>query len=135
MIVIDASIALSWCFEDEASEETDAIAARMTETGAIVPGLFKLEMANILLQAERRGRITPAQVAATIALLDELAIPVDGETADRAFRETVGLARSHALTSYDAAYLELALRKGAALATRDRKLAEAARALGVAVLP
>lgn len=135
MIVIDASIALSWCFEDEASEETDAIAARIIDTGAIVPGLFKLEMANILLQAERRGRITPAQVAATIALLDELAIPVDGETADRAWRETLGLARAHALTSYDAAYLELALRRGAALATRDRKLAEAARALGVAVLP
>ena len=135
MIVIDASIALSWCFEDEASEETDAIAARLIDTGATVPGLFKLEMANILLQAERRGRITPAQVAATIALLDELAIPVDGETADRAWRETLGLARAHALTSYDAAYLELALRRGAALATRDRKLAEAARALGVAVLP
>lgn len=135
MIVIDASIALSWCFEDEASEETDAIAARIIDAGAIVPGLFKLEMANILLQAERRGRITPAQVAATIALLDELAIPVDGETADRAWRETLGLARAHALTSYDAAYLELALRRGAALATRDRKLAEAARALGVAVLP
>lgn len=135
MLVLDASIALSWCFEDEASPETDAIAERVQGEGAIVPGLFQLELGNILLQAQRRGRISAAQIAMRIALLEDLAIATDTETSARALRETLALARTHALTSYDAAYLELALRKGAVLATRDRALANAARALDVPVLP
>jgi predicted nucleic acid-binding protein len=135
MLVIDASIALAWCFEDEASPETDAIAESIESEGAVVPGLFQLEVGNILLQAERKGRLTSAGVAARLALLDDLSIATDSETAGRAWRETMALARAHALTSYDAAYLELALRKGAALATRDKALAAAAKGLGVRVLP
>lgn len=135
MLVIDASIALAWCFEDEASPETDAIAERVRHGGAIVPGLFQLEIGNILLQAERKGRLSPSDVAIRLALLGELPITTDPETAGRAWRDVMALARSHTLTTYDAAYLELALRKGAGLATRDQALAAAAKRLGVAVLP
>lgn len=135
MLVIDASIALAWCFEDEASPDTDAIAETVRRSGAIVPGLFQLEVGNILLQAERKRRLTPADLAIRLALLGELPIATDPETAGRAWRDVIALARNHALTTYDAAYLELALRKGAGLATRDRALAAAARGLGVAVSP
>jgi predicted nucleic acid-binding protein len=135
MLVIDASIALAWCFEDEASPETDAIAEKVRREGAIVPGLFQLEVGNILLQAERKGRLTPSDVAIRLALLGELPIATDSETAGRSWRDVMALARSHALTTYDAAYLELALRKGADLATRDKTLAAAAKGLGVAVSP
>ncbi len=135
MLVIDASIALAWCFEDEASPETDAVADTVRQRGAIVPGLFQLEIGNILLQAERKGRLTASDVAIRLALLGELPIATDPETAGRAWRDVMALARNHALTTYDAAYLELALRKGAGLATRDRALAAAAKGLGVTVLP
>ena len=134
-LVIDASIALAWCFEDEASPESDAIADRVRQSGAIVPGLFALEIGNILLQAERKGRLSAAAVSERLELLGQLALVTDMETAGRAWRETQNLARALRLTTYDAAYLELALRMGATLATRDRDLAAAARSLGVPVLP
>lgn len=133
--MIDASVTLAWCFEDEASPETDAIADRVRLEGALVPGLFQLEICNILLQAERKGRLSASDVAIRLALLGELPIATDPETAGRAWRDVMALARSHALTSYDAAYLELALRKGAGLATRYKALAGAARGLGVVVSP
>jgi predicted nucleic acid-binding protein len=135
MLVIDASIALAWCFEDEASPETDAIADDVGVGGAIVPGLFQLEVGNILLQAERKGRLTPSDTAIRLALISELSIATDPETAGRAWRESLTLARTHRLTTYDAVYLELALRKGAVLATRDTALAAAARELGLTVVP
>lgn len=135
MLVLDASIALAWCFEDEASPETDAIADDVRDRGAVVPGLFQLEVGNILLQAERKGRLSTSDVAIRLALIAELSIATDPETAGRGWRETLTLARTHGLTTYDAAYLELALRKGASLATRDRTLATAARELGVTVRP
>lgn len=134
-LVIDASIALAWCFEDEASPATDAIADEVRRSGALVPGLFQLEIGNILLQAERKRRLSPAEVAARLTLLDMIAISTDPETAARAWRDVLALARAHRLTTYDAAYLELALRTNATLATRDEDLARAARALGLAVLP
>jgi predicted nucleic acid-binding protein len=133
-LVLDASVAIAWCFEDEASPQTEAIADRVSEDGALVPALWPLEVANVLVQAESRGRITPADVTARLELLGTLPIEVDWETAARAFREILALARSARLTTYDAAYLELALRRGAALATRDADLAKAARARGVEVL-
>ncbi|MBX9907411.1 MAG: type II toxin-antitoxin system VapC family toxin [Beijerinckiaceae bacterium] len=111
------------------------MAKRVQHEGAVVPGLFQLEIGNILLQAERKGRLRPSDVAIRLALLGELPIATDPETAGRAWRDVIALARSHALTTYDAAYLELALRKGAGLATRDKALAAAAKALGVAVSP
>jgi predicted nucleic acid-binding protein len=133
--VIDSSVALSWCFEDEASSESDALFERVRYDGAIVPALWHLELGNVLLQAEKRGRISAGDVALRLELIGELPISVDRETTSRAWREILTLARAERLTTYDATYLELALRRGLPLLTKDRDLASAARRLGVAVLP
>jgi predicted nucleic acid-binding protein len=133
--VVDSSIALTWCFEDEASPETDELFARVRDDGAIVPGLWHLELSNVLLQAEKRGRISKADVAQRLELIADLPISVDPETAARSWREILALARAEVLTAYDAAYLELAVRRGLPLMTRDGELASAAKRLGVVVFP
>ena len=135
MVVVDSSVALSWCFEDEASPQTDALLDRVRQQGAMVPGLWHVELANVLLQAEKRGRLTMAEVAEAITLVSRLRVTVDDETASRAWREILSTARTEGLTAYDAAYLELAVRRGLALATVDRALARAAKRAGVMVLP
>lgn len=134
-LVIDASIALSWCFEDEASPETDQLLERVRDDGAIVPGLWHLELGNVLLQAERRSRIGTGDVTTRLELIADLPITTDPETASRAWREVLALARAEQLTTYDASYLELAVRRGLPLATRDADLANAGRRLGLDVLP
>jgi predicted nucleic acid-binding protein len=133
--VVDSSIALTWCFEDEASPETDRLFERVRDDGAIVPGLWHLEVANVLLQVERRGRIGRADVARRLMLISDLPIATDQETTPRAWRETLSLARAENLTAYDAAYLELAERRGLPLMTRDNDLGAAAKRLGVIVFP
>ena len=132
-LVIDSSAALSWCFEDEASPASDGLFERVRDRGAVVPGLWHLEVANVLLQAERRGRIATGDVATRLELIAELPITTDDETTPRAWREILALARAEGLTTYDAAYLELAIRRGLPLQTRDRALATAAGRCGVAV--
>jgi predicted nucleic acid-binding protein len=132
-IVIDASIALSWCFEDEASPETDALADRVAIEGGIVPALWHVEVTNVLLQAEKRGRISAYEVGAKLEMFGDLLIETDYESVGRAWRETLLFARFHKLTSYDATYLELAIRRGVPLATLDKALAAAARVVGVVV--
>lgn len=133
--VVDGSVAVTWCFADEASPESDALLDRMQETGAVVPALWHLEIGNVLLQAERRGRLTAADQAARVALLCRLPLETDAETTSRALSEILLLARAQRLTTYDAAYLELAARRGLPLATRDPELRTAAEQLGVALLP
>ena len=133
--VVDSSIALTWCFDDEASSETDRLFEQVRDDGAIVPGLWHLELSNVLLQAERRGRISRADAATRLGLIADLPISVDQETTARAWRETLSLAREERLTTYEAAYLELAMRRGVSLMTRDGDLAGAAKRLGIAVLP
>ncbi len=132
--VIDASVALSWCFDDEASAATDALLDRTRDQGALVPGLWFLELGNALLQAERRGRILAPDVAVRLELISALPIMVDQNSVGRAWSEILRLARAERLTSYDATYLELSLRRGLPLATRDRDLGDAARRRGVPVL-
>ncbi len=134
-VVVDTSIALTWCFDDAASPDTDALFERVRDDGAIVPGLWHLELGNVLLQAEKRGRITAGDVATRLDLITELPISVDQETTARAWREVLTLARTQGLTTHDATYLELAVRRGLPLLTRDRALADAAKRLGVVVLP
>lgn len=134
-LVIDSSIALSWCFEDEASPKTDRLFERVRDGTAFVPALWHLEVANVLLQAEKRGRIGRSEVAVRLTLISDLPVFVDSETTMRAWRDTVDLARRNRLTTYDAAYLELSLRRGLPLATKDRKLFSAARQMGVEALP
>jgi predicted nucleic acid-binding protein len=133
--VLDASVALSWCFADEASPSTDALLDATRDHGALVPGLWFLELGNVLLQAERRGRISAADVAVRLDLISALPIYVDQNSAGRAWTDILDFARAQKLTVYDATYLELSHRRGLPLATRDRDLARAARDVNIIVLP
>jgi predicted nucleic acid-binding protein len=134
-VVLDASAAIAWCFADEASPRSYALLDRVLDEGAIVPGLWHLEIGNALLQAERRGRITPADSAVRLELIAQLRLEIDHEMTPRALRETLILARAQDLTTYDAVYLDLAARRGVALATKDAALARAAKRLGIAIVP
>ena len=133
-LVLDASVALSWCFENEATGAADRVLERLANEAASVPVIWHLEVANVLALSERRRRITPAGSAEFIALLETLAIVVDDETPLRAFGRVLDLAREERLTAYDAAYLELAMRLGIPLASKDGDLCDAAERLGVSVL-
>ena len=92
-LVIDASVALAWCFRDKRTEATASLLERVQTDTAAVPNLWHLEVANVLALAERRGRITPAESTELIALLEMLEIVVDGETLVRAFSRVLDLAR------------------------------------------
>ncbi|OAI49911.1 hypothetical protein AYO44_18255 [Planctomycetaceae bacterium SCGC AG-212-F19] len=129
--VLDCSIVLAWYFVDETDRYADAVAAALPGATAHVPALFHLELANILVVGERRKRSTEAQATAFLVRLAGLPIVVDGETAGRAWSDIIGLARAHGLSTYDAAYLELAVREALPLATLDKQLETAAKAIGV----
>lgn len=135
VFVLDCSVAVAWLFDDEASPETDALLERLRDDGALVPGLWRFELGNVLAHAERRNRIAASQIAAYLGLLDRLPIVTDTETESRALREILTLARTANLTTYDAAYLELAMRRNAELATRDKALIRSAHGLGIETLP
>lgn len=132
--VLDSSIALCWCFEDEATDATRELLDHLQEDTAAVPNLWHLEIANVLALSERRRRITAAEIAQFIALLTTLDLEVDGEAASLAFTRILDLSRERRLTCYDAAYLELAMRLGVPLASKDSDLCDAAERLGVSVL-
>jgi predicted nucleic acid-binding protein len=134
VLVIDASAALPWIFLDEASQASDRLFERVAREGAKVPSLFHLELANALVQAEKRKRLTVAYSSNRLEIIAELPLSVDLETASRAWFHTVLLARQEELTVYDASYLELALRSELPIATLDQRLAEAARRRGVEVI-
>jgi predicted nucleic acid-binding protein len=133
-LVLDASAALCWCFEEEGSEAADRLLERLRMEPAVVPELWFLEVANSVALAERRQRITPADSAEFIALLEALHVEVDGETRARAFGAVLDLARRERLSAYDAAYLELAMRLGVPLASKDGPLCDAAERVGVSVI-
>ena len=133
--VLDCSIAVSWCFEDEARPDTDALLERLRDDGAVVPLLWHLELGNVLIQSERRGRLTAAETAVRLELIAALPIVTDEQFSSSTLREILILARADRLTTYDAAYLELSIRRGLPLATKDRALAVAARNRGVGTLP
>ena len=129
--VVDASVAAGWLLPDEPSDIADVLASRMYEDDALAPDLFWHEALSLLLTALRRGRIPETAVYIS---LDRLAtIPLRNAGASDAVT-TARLAIKHGLSAYDAAYLELALREHAPLATLDKRLATAAAAERVAVL-
>lgn len=132
--VLDASVALGWCFSDEAWPSSAALLATLETEKAYVPQIWALEMGNILVAAERKKRISFAKISEFLSLLEDLDIQVDHETSSRGFREIISLAHSEKLTTYDASYLELAMRLGLPLATRDAELQRAAERLGVITL-
>ncbi len=135
-LVIDASMALSWLLPDEASGDSTSVQAELSNAeGVWVAAHWKPEIANSLCMAERRKRLNAAGVAQAVSLFSQLPVLVDPETNEHAGAETLSLARQHTLSVYDAAYLELALRRGATLASLDGPLRAIAKKLGVPVLP
>lgn len=133
-MVIDASLTLAWYFEDESTPATDAVLDRVSETGAVVPLLWRLEVANAFQSALRRKRITALYRDEALAGLAQLPITVDADTDTYAWTTTLQLAERCGLTIYDATYLEVAQRRSLPLATLDKELWEAAQALQLAVL-
>jgi predicted nucleic acid-binding protein len=129
--VLDGSVTLVWGFEDESDTYAAAILERMPDMHAHVPTVWPLEVANALIVGERRRRIAPADSARFLMILATFPIAVNDETTTRAWAETMNLARAYKLSAYDAAYLELAIRRGIPLATLDDKLRAAAVVVGV----
>ncbi|MFZ4604095.1 MAG: type II toxin-antitoxin system VapC family toxin [Caulobacterales bacterium] len=133
-IVVDCSVAVSWLIESEQSAPGDAILNAIRNSGAHVPSLFWFEVANVMNVAVRRKRLTVGDVRPRLDLLAALPIKTDADCWTRATGETTLIARTNALTIYDAAYLELALRLGARLATFDQDLRKSATSLGVGLM-
>ena len=133
-LVLDCSLALSWCFEDERTPATAAILERVAEQGAVVPAIWRLEVANGLQNALRRGRIDAGYRDALISDLAMLDVVTNPETDAHAWATTLQLSERFRLTAYDAAYLELARRRSLPLASLDQQLRAAARTLGTTLL-
>ena len=127
-------MAMAWCFEDEATPRTEALLDRTETDAVVVPLHWPLEVTNVLRTAGKRGRLTEAQSVKKAAALMSLSVRYDTLTHQLAFTTTYQLAQKYKLTSYDAAYLELALRLGAGLATNDEELMHAAKKAGVVLL-
>ena len=132
-LVLDSSMCLSWCFEDERTPAALAVRERVVEAGAAVPPLWRYEVANALLMAQRRGRIDMERRVALLQALGDLGIEEDRTPEGDPWRAAVRLADVNRLTVYDAAYLELAQRRGLPLATLDRELIAAAGQAGVVI--
>ena len=129
-LVIDASVALSWAFEDEADALSDRVLDALADGVAVVPAVWPLEVSNALVTAQRRGRITPADAARFLSLISRL--PVQVQAAEIAsMASLVDAAREYHLSAYDASYLVLAMSLGVPLATRDSALQKAAAEAGV----
>jgi predicted nucleic acid-binding protein len=132
--VLDSSVTLAWCFEDERTDATDALLRHMAVAGAVAPVLWPLEVLNGLAMAVRRQRIDAAQRQRLAESLHELPVTIDDETVPQAWGATDALAMRFGLTVHDAAYLELAQRLDLPLPTLDQPVRAAAGSLGVAVL-
>ncbi len=125
--VIDNSVVMSWCFKDEKNNYSDQILDKLEFSTAIVPSIWPLEVGNVLLVAERKNRLIQADSIRFIALLTELPIVVEQESPGRMMNEIVNIARTYNLSTYDASYLDLAMRKGISIATLDKNLLKAAK--------
>ena len=132
--VLDASIALSWCFKDESTTLTEQALKQLEIEQAFVPEIWSLEISNILILAERKKRIKYADIVQFLELINKLNIEIDNETSTKAFNEILSLAYSEKITTYDASYLELAMRKGVPLASKDLQLYKTAERLGIKLL-
>jgi len=130
-IVIDNSVFLAWCMGDEEEPTANSAMQQVIEQGGVAPRIWWYELRNALLVNERRGRISPQQVSDTLADSLALGILMDDEHDES---RLLDLGRRFELTVYDAAYLEVAIRRSLPLATLDRRLREAAEAIGVAVV-
>lgn len=125
--VVDNSVVMSWCFADEESQYAEAVLESLEFAEAVVPCVWPLEVGNVLLVAERKKRLSPAAGIRFLSLLDELPIVVEQEAPARMLAEIVQLARKHKLSTYDASYLDLAMRSDLPVASQDEALKRAAK--------
>ena len=126
--VLDSSVTMAWMLRDEPSARADAILEQVADIGGVAPALWWVEVRNVLVIAERKGRLTQEDTAAAVQAIDALGVRLDqAPDSVSLFR----LARTHGLTAYDAMYLELAIRQQRPLATLDRTLTAAAQAEGI----
>ena len=134
-IVLDASVAVAWCFEDESTGLAEGVLDLLSAgTEVLAPAIWPFEVANALLMAERRKRIKVAQASAFLQRIAGLPISIDPIQPGTAFNQILSVARQNDLTEYDAAYVELALRERLPLATLDEKLRRAATRVGVTLV-
>lgn len=133
--VLDSSVALAWVLPDESSPAADAVIERLAVEAAVVPALWPFEIANVLVVAQRRGRLTAKHAAAALGHLRALPIEIDAAAPDDRLPAILSLAERLDLTAYDAAYLELAQRLDAPLATLDERLRAATIRAKIPVLP
>jgi predicted nucleic acid-binding protein len=133
-VVVDASVALAWCLPDETSKEADRILAALQGTPIMVPAVWPLEITNAILVGKRRKRIRQPEILRFVALLKSLPISLDHQGVSECVTSVLPIAQLHGLSAYDAAYLELAIRHNASLATLDGGLQKAARRAGISVV-
>jgi len=124
--VIDNSVVMAWCFADEDSSYADEVLASLVSTEAVAPSIWPLETGNVLVVAERRKHLSESDNIRFLALINDLPIKVIQEPPERMTKEILALAREHQLSTYDASYLDLAMRKGLPIATQDSGLKKAA---------
>lgn len=133
--VVDASVAVAWFVAGETTAFTEQLFEALRRSGtAFVPAIWPAEVANALLVAERSGRASRSNIAAFAQLLAGVDIRIDPPTLNRAFDQVFSLAESLRLSTYDASYVELALRQSLPLATLDKAMARAAQSVGLSVL-
>ena len=132
--VLDCSITMTWCFGDEATAAAYAVLDRLASETAVVPPHWYLEVGNVLIMAEKRKRISTDATTEFLKLLGALDIEIDSVPADSTFPHIVPLCRKYSLTSYDAAYLELAIRRQLPLASLDTELRAGAKRAGISLL-
>ena len=129
--VVDCSVTMAWHFEDEKNSYADKVLGALRISEVLAPAVWTLEVSNVLLVGEKRGRTTSAKSRRFVALIRSLPIRVVDHSPARVFDEVLALARDQNLTSYDAAYLDLARRLEMPIASIDRRIAGAATRLGV----
>ena len=132
-IVVDALIALAWCFEDKSSEYSEAALDLLPTEGAVAPAFWMLEVGNALVAAERRRRISDVESSRFLSRLQALPIEIDYTEVSASVDDVLYVARKHELTLYDACYVELALRRELELYSADARLRKGAEAAGVKV--
>lgn len=132
--ILDASVTLAWAFMDETSTYAEAVFDQVGSDSALVPSVWWLEVMNTLLVGERRQRLTSAQSAHFVEVLESLPIAIDPDSGAVAPGRLLSVSRDLGLTVYDASYVDLALRQDLPLATLDARMQAAAQGAGARLI-